>query len=95
MFPLSFDDTNLKVCYNYFIMSWLTKIKNFMNEEETKVVDETTPVEEVVAPEPEVVEEKDFVPEDEEVVLKNPVVIDGAVVSDPTKVGVNTADMQN
>jgi hypothetical protein len=65
-------------------MSWLTKIKNFMNEEETKVVDETTPVEEEVVT-PEVVEE--------EVVLVNPVVIDGAVVEDPTKVGVNTATM--
>ena len=46
-----------------------------------EVVPETLPVEETS-----VVEDTG---------IKNPVVIDGAVVSDPTKVGVNSADMQN
>jgi hypothetical protein len=74
-------------------MSLLTKIKKFMNDEENVVATPEVAVDETVIAEPEVVEEKDFVPEDEEVVLKNPVVIDGAVVEDPTKVGVNTATM--
>ena len=61
-----------------------------MNEEENVVVAPEVAEEVIATPEPEIVED---VPEEE--VVKNPVVIDGAVVSDPTKVGVNTADMQN